>query len=47
MPGRRGENHGADTHEKTNAMQRDESATDALEEGEEKAGPVEPPETRG
>ena len=41
MPGGGGENQGADADEEADTVKGEESAADALEEGEEEAGPVE------
>ena len=47
MPGPGSEDHGADANEEADAVKGDEGAADALEEGQDEAGPVEPGETRG
>ncbi|MGB2667844.1 MAG: hypothetical protein WAK48_27875 [Candidatus Acidiferrum sp.] len=47
MPGGRGQDYGTDADQETDTVKGDEGAANALEEGQEKAGPVEPLETRG
>lgn len=47
MPGRGGQDKRADANKETDSVKGDESAADALEEGEEEAGPVEPLEAGG
>ena len=46
MPGGRSQHDNADSDQKTDAMKSNQRATNALDEGEEEAGPIEPLEAR-
>lgn len=45
MEGRGGQDNGAESDEKSDAVEGDEGAADTLKEGEKEAGPVEPLKT--
>jgi hypothetical protein len=47
MEGRGGKDNGAESDEKSDAVEGDEGAANTLQEGEKEAGPVEPLETGG
>ena len=47
LPGGGSQHHRADSDQKANAMKSNERTTNALNEGEEEAGPIEPLETGG